>query len=69
MHRVLRPGGLLGSQPVDLHPQAENILVVGSDTRYGGRCDRHRPGLSGLAGPPLSSFPGESRSYGRAGYR
>jgi LCP family protein required for cell wall assembly len=26
---------LLGSQPVDLHPQAENILVVGSDTRYG----------------------------------
>ena len=26
--------GLLGSQPVDLHPQAENILVVGSDTRY-----------------------------------
>jgi LCP family protein required for cell wall assembly len=27
--------GLLGSQPVDLHPQAENILVVGSDTRYG----------------------------------
>ena len=27
--------GLLGSQPVDLHPQAENILVVGSDTRFG----------------------------------
>ncbi len=27
--------GLLGSQPVDLHPQAQNILVVGSDTRYG----------------------------------
>ena len=27
--------GLLGSQPVDLHPRAENILVVGSDTRYG----------------------------------
>jgi LCP family protein required for cell wall assembly len=27
--------GLLGSQPVDLHPQAENILVIGSDTRYG----------------------------------
>jgi len=27
--------GLLGSQPVDLHPKAENILVVGSDTRYG----------------------------------
>jgi LCP family protein required for cell wall assembly len=26
--------GLLGSQPVDLHPQAENILVIGSDTRY-----------------------------------
>ncbi len=27
--------GLLGSQPVDLHPQAENILVVGSDSRFG----------------------------------
>jgi LCP family protein required for cell wall assembly len=25
--------GVLGSQPVDLHPQAENILVLGSDTR------------------------------------
>jgi LCP family protein required for cell wall assembly len=27
--------GLLGDQPVNLHPQAENILVIGSDTRYG----------------------------------
>jgi LCP family protein required for cell wall assembly len=27
--------GLLGTQPVDLHPQAENILVVGSDSRFG----------------------------------
>jgi LCP family protein required for cell wall assembly len=27
--------GVLGSQPVDLHPQAENILVLGSDTRTG----------------------------------
>src|ERR1700761_2944659 len=27
--------GLLGTQPVDLHPQAENILIVGSDTRFG----------------------------------
>jgi len=27
--------GVLGSQPVDLHPQAENILVLGSDTRSG----------------------------------
>jgi LCP family protein required for cell wall assembly len=27
--------GLLGRQPVDTHPQAENILVIGSDTRYG----------------------------------
>jgi LCP family protein required for cell wall assembly len=27
--------GLLGHQPVNLHPQAENILVIGSDTRYG----------------------------------
>ena len=26
--------GLLGSQPVDLHPQAENILVIGSDSRF-----------------------------------
>jgi LCP family protein required for cell wall assembly len=27
--------GLLGTQPVDLHPQAENILIIGSDTRFG----------------------------------
>ena len=27
--------GLLGRQPLDLHPQAENILVIGSDTRAG----------------------------------
>jgi LCP family protein required for cell wall assembly len=27
--------GLLGSQPVDTHPQAENILVLGSDSRQG----------------------------------
>jgi len=27
--------GLLGSRPVDLHPQAENIMVVGSDSRQG----------------------------------
>jgi LCP family protein required for cell wall assembly len=27
--------GLLGSQPVDTHPQAENILVIGSDSRQG----------------------------------
>jgi LCP family protein required for cell wall assembly len=27
--------GLLGSQPVDLHPQAENILIIGSDSRFG----------------------------------
>jgi LCP family protein required for cell wall assembly len=27
--------GDLGVQPVDLHPQAENILVLGSDTRRG----------------------------------
>jgi LCP family protein required for cell wall assembly len=27
--------GLLGDQPVNLHPQAENILVIGSDTRFG----------------------------------
>jgi LCP family protein required for cell wall assembly len=27
--------GLLGHRPADLHPQAENILVLGSDTRLG----------------------------------
>jgi len=27
--------GLLGAQPVDTHPQAENILVLGSDSRQG----------------------------------
>ena len=27
--------GLLGKQPVNLHPRAENILVLGSDTRHG----------------------------------
>src|SRR5215469_12803043 len=27
--------GLLGHQPVKLHPQADNILVIGSDTRNG----------------------------------
>ena len=27
--------GLLGAQPVDMHPQAENILVIGSDSRKG----------------------------------
>jgi len=27
--------GLLGSQPVDTHPQAENIMVLGSDSRQG----------------------------------
>jgi LCP family protein required for cell wall assembly len=27
--------GLLGSQPVDTHPSAENILVIGSDSRDG----------------------------------
>jgi LCP family protein required for cell wall assembly len=27
--------GLLGAQPVNTHPQAENILVIGSDSRQG----------------------------------
>src|SRR5580693_4727506 len=27
--------GLLGAQPVNLHPQAENIMVIGSDSRQG----------------------------------
>jgi LCP family protein required for cell wall assembly len=31
----LNESGLLGHQPVDTHPQAENILVLGSDTRNG----------------------------------
>ena len=31
----LKESGLLGRQPVDTHPQAENILVLGSDTRNG----------------------------------
>ena len=34
LHQV-NISGVLGSQPVDLHPQAENILVLGSDTRIG----------------------------------
>jgi len=31
----LKESGLLGRQPVDTHPRAENILVLGSDTRNG----------------------------------
>ncbi len=27
--------GMLGSQPVDTHPQAENIVIIGSDSRFG----------------------------------
>ena len=27
--------GLLGKRPADLHPQAENIVVIGSDSRQG----------------------------------
>src|ERR1700761_3054818 len=27
--------GLLGNQPVNTHPQAENIMVIGSDSRQG----------------------------------
>ena len=34
LHQV-NVSGLLGTRPVDLHPQAENILVIGSDTRQG----------------------------------
>ena len=34
LHQV-NVSGLLGTRPVDLHPQAENILVIGSDTRHG----------------------------------
>jgi LCP family protein required for cell wall assembly len=34
LHQV-NISSVLGSQPVNLHPQAENILVLGSDTRMG----------------------------------
>jgi len=34
LHQV-NVSGLLGSRPIDLHPQAQNILVIGSDTRFG----------------------------------
>ena len=34
LHQV-NVSGLLGRRPVNLHPQAENILVIGSDTRAG----------------------------------
>ena len=30
----LNISGDLGTQPVDTHPQAENIMVIGSDTRH-----------------------------------
>jgi LCP family protein required for cell wall assembly len=33
--RQVDVSGVLGRQPIDLHPQAENILVLGSDTRTG----------------------------------
>jgi LCP family protein required for cell wall assembly len=33
--RQVDVSGDLGTQPVDLHPQAQNILVLGSDTRRG----------------------------------
>jgi LCP family protein required for cell wall assembly len=33
--RQVNVSGLLGRQPVDLHPQSENIMVIGSDTRIG----------------------------------
>jgi LCP family protein required for cell wall assembly len=34
LHQV-NISGELGSQPVNLHPQAENIMIIGSDTRSG----------------------------------
>jgi LCP family protein required for cell wall assembly len=34
LHQV-NISGVLGSQPVSLHPGAQNILVLGSDTRHG----------------------------------
>src|SRR6516162_2087208 len=34
LHQV-NVSGLLGSRPVDLHPKAQNVLVIGSDTRIG----------------------------------
>lgn len=32
--RQVNISGELGSQPVNLHPQAENIVIIGSDTRH-----------------------------------
>jgi len=34
IHQV-NVSGELGTQPVDTHPQAENIMIIGSDTRQG----------------------------------
>src|SRR6516165_2265021 len=34
LHQV-NVSGLLGSRPVDLHPKAQNVLVIGSDSRIG----------------------------------
>jgi LCP family protein required for cell wall assembly len=41
-------GPLLGTRPPDLHPQAENIVVIGSDTRSG-------PGMDGKFGTDLTT--------------
>jgi len=40
--------GLLGKRPADLHPQAENIVVIGSDSRTG-------PGMNGKFGTGLTT--------------
>src|SRR5512135_3683267 len=34
LHQV-NISGELGTQPIDTHPQAENIMIIGSDTRNG----------------------------------
>jgi LCP family protein required for cell wall assembly len=41
-------GPLLGTRPPDLHPRAENIVVIGSDTRTG-------PGMDGKFGTGLTT--------------
>src|SRR5262249_15944675 len=50
LHQV-NISGMLGSRPVDLHPQAQNILVIGSGTKH-----RQGPG-HGSSGHPNTHHP------------
>src|SRR5262249_17714274 len=57
LHQV-NISGMLGSRPVDLHPQAQNILVIGSDTRHGpGRGYRSSAPLHTPHSAPLPILP------------